>query len=81
MEMWERDSFRMYEDSKKQNKDKSIYFLLQRLCGVALIGATIACINLIQDGTIGIIAVPLGLYLLFTKNEILCLDDLRREDE
>ena len=79
MEMWERDAFRMYESNKQKNKGKSIYFLLQRLCGVALIGATIACTNLIQDGTIGIIAVPLGLYLVFTKNEILCLDDLRRE--
>lgn len=49
-----------------------IYYLKQKLCGLALV-----CIGVITplaldgDATASVLVIPLGLYLIFTKNKIM----------
>ena len=52
-------------------RDK-IYYLKQKLCG--LIFVIIGCITPIicdEDATVSLLIIPLGLYLIFTKNKIM----------
>ena len=52
-------------------RDK-IYYLKQKLCGVALVSIGVI-IPFILDGdaTVSLLFIPLGLYLIFTKNKIM----------
>ena len=49
-----------------------IYYLKQKLCGVALVSIGVI-IPFILDGdaTVSLLLIPLGLYLIFTKNKIM----------
>ena len=49
-----------------------IYYLKQKLCGFALvyIGVIIPFI-LDGDASVSLLLIPLGLYLIFTKNKIM----------
>lgn len=46
---------------------REIYFLKQKLVGVAFIAATALAVLLTKDATIAIFTVPIGLDLIFTK--------------
>ena len=52
-------------------RDK-IYYLKQKLCGVVLVSIGVI-IPFILDGdaTVSLLLIPLGLYLIFTKNKIM----------
>lgn len=57
---------------RKHNKTEIIYFIKQKLIGISLLVAgIIAPVILDGDGTISIIGVPLGLFLIFTKNKVM----------
>ena len=49
-----------------------IYYLKQKLCGVSLVSIGVI-IPFILDGdaTVSLLLIPLGLYLIFTKNKIM----------
>lgn len=67
MERLHRDKQR--ERSKQQRR---WYFLKQRLTGIFLLVFTILAVMLTGgDATIAIITVPLGLYLVFTKEMVI----------
>ena len=44
-----------------------LYFLIQKLIGVCLVGLSILAAVLLKEGTVGLIFAPWGLYLIFTK--------------
>lgn len=56
------------------NKKKrlAIYYLKQKLCGLVMLGIGIACPVLLDgDATFSLIAVPMGIGLLITKERIM----------
>ena len=46
------------------------YFLMQKMVGVLCIALTVLSAILIEDVTIGSLFVPLGLYLMFTREKV-----------
>ena len=62
----------LYRRKKTRNKEDKQYFIMQKLAGLtmALIGliSPIACDG---DGTFLLFALPIGIYLLLTKNKIM----------
>ena len=64
---------------ERRRRQRRQYFLKQRLTGIFLLLFTILAVMLTGgDATIAIITVPLGLYLVFTK-EMLLANDFYRE--
>lgn len=52
-------------------RDK-IYYLKQKLCGLALVFIGVIIPFLLDgDATVSLLLIPLGLYLIFTKNKIM----------
>lgn len=50
----------------------ALYFLKQRLSGFVMLLAGIVCPNLLDgDATFSLIAVPLGIFLLFTRQHVM----------
>lgn len=50
----------------------SLYFLKQKLSGFVMLAAGIACpILLDREATFSLFAVPLGIFLLFTKQRVM----------
>lgn len=62
----------LYRRKKTRNKENKQYFIMQKLSGLtmALIGliSPICCDG---DGTFLLIALPIGIYLLFTENKVM----------
>lgn len=54
------------------NKHKLLYFLKQKLCGLVLVGFGIL-IPFVLDGdaTVSVIIVPMGLFLVFTRQRVM----------
>ena len=64
---------------ERRRRQRRQYFLKQRLTGVFLLAFTVLAVMVTDgDATIAIITVPLGLYLVFTK-EMLLVNDFYRE--
>lgn len=64
---------RVREHRKQQieTREKFLYFLKQKLLGVATLALTVLSIWLLDgDATIGVIMFPLGLALIFSKKPI-----------
>ena len=55
-------------EQKEKRKEKMIFELQQRLCGLGLIIVSIFCTIITKDATIDIITIPLGFLLMFEKN-------------
>ena len=73
MERWRKDS------QKERRRQYRRTFLKQRLMGIAILAITMIAAKMLDgDATIALITVPLGLYLLFTK-EMLLVNDFYRE--
>ena len=54
------------------NMKERIYYLKQKLCGlIFVIIGVITPIILDGDATVSLLLIPLGLYLIFTKNKIM----------
>ena len=56
---------------RQAKREALLYYAKQKLLGVVAIGVSIASPLLIQDATISVIMLPLGLYLLFTKEKVI----------
>ena len=62
---------RIINAERKAKRESLLYYAKQKLLGVVAIGVSIASPLLIQDATISVIMLPLGLYLLFTKEKVI----------
>ena len=65
-----REAKRIINAERQAKKEALLYYAKQKLLGVVAIGVSIASPLLIQDATISVIMLPLGLYLLFTKEKV-----------
>lgn len=54
---------------------RQIYFLKQKLVGVAIIILAIVATLLVGEATIGIVGILLGLGLVFTESRVFMADD------
>ena len=59
------------EAEQKEKKEIFLYKAKQKLLGVVSIGISIASPLLLGDATISLIMLPLGAYLLFTKEKVI----------
>lgn len=50
---------------------KKRYFLKQKLSGLVMIAIGVISVMLLADATFAVIAVPLGLYLIVTKEKVM----------
>ena len=63
---------RIINAERKTKRESLLYKAKQKLLGVVAIGASIASPLLLDgDATISVIMLPLGLYLLFTKEKVI----------
>ena len=62
---------RIINAERQAKRESLLYYAKQKLLGVVAIGVSIASPLLIQDATISVIMLPLGLYLLFTKEKVI----------
>ena len=62
---------RIINAERQAKRESLLYKAKQKLLGVVAIGVSIASPLLIQDATISVIMLPLGLYLLFTKEKVI----------
>ena len=58
---------RIIETERQAKREEFLYKAKQKLLGVFAIGISIASPLLLEDVTASVIMLPLGLYLLFTK--------------
>ena len=66
-----REAKRIINAERQTKRESLLYKAKQKLLGVVAIGVSIASPLLIQDATISVIMLPLGLYLLFTKEKVI----------
>ena len=66
-----REAKRIINAERQAKREVLLYYAKQKLLGVVAIGVSIASPLLIQDATISVIMLPLGLYLLFTKEKVI----------
>lgn len=60
---------RIKRDRARRKKKRILkYYLKQKAIGLAVIILSILTATIIKDATLSVLAVPLGLYLIFTKN-------------
>ena len=65
------DAKRIIEAEQKEKRESLLYYAKQKFIGLLAIGVSIASPILLDgDATISIIMLPLGLYLLFTKEKV-----------
>lgn len=58
--------------ASNKKKKLAIYYLKQKLCGLAMIGVGIVCPMIDGDATVSIaIAFPVGFWLLLTKERVM----------
>ena len=63
--------FKRYESRRKKER---LYFIKQKLCGLSMLIIGIAIPILLDgDATVSLFAVPLGLYLIFTRNKVMTI--------
>ena len=67
---WEK----IHTQKARKRKEKRIYYIKQKLMGLAAVGIAIACPLLLDgDATASVIMLPLGIYLLFTKQKVIMI--------
>ena len=65
------ESKRIINEERKAKRESLLYKAKQKLLGVVAIAASIASPILLDgDATISIIMLPLGIYILFTKEKV-----------
>lgn len=70
----DQNTIRLYtlEEAEKIISTRRLYFLKQRVCGLLMILIGIICPILFDgDATFSLLAVPLGIYLLVTKQQVM----------
>ena len=66
-----KEARRIIEMERVEKREVFLHKTKQKLLGILAIGVSIASPLLLGDATISIIMLPLGLYVLFTKENIL----------
>lgn len=67
-----REAKRIINAERQAKREALLYYAKQKLLGVVAIGVSIASPLLLDgDATISVIMLPLGLYLLFTKEKVI----------
>ena len=65
------DAKRIIEAERQAKRENILYYAKQKMLGIFAIGISIASPLLLDgDATISVIMLPLGLYLLFTKEKV-----------
>lgn len=65
-----------YKERKAKERKEKLYYLKQRMLGLVMVGIGIAAPVLLSgDATTSLIAIPLGLALIFTRDKILLLKE------
>lgn len=60
------------ERRERVRRQRRWYFFKQKLTGMALLGLTVLTVPLLDgDATIAVLTVPMGLYLIFSKEMLL----------
>ena len=62
---------RIINAERQAKREALLYYAKQKLLGVVAIGVSIASPLLIQDATVSVIMLPLGIYMLFTKEKVI----------
>lgn len=61
-----------YRKQKAKKREVTLYYLKQKLSGFVLVVVSVLCpIVLDGDATASVFFLPLGLYLLFTKEKVM----------
>lgn len=64
---------RIINAETKQKKEKLLHKAKQKILGILAIGVSIASPLLIGDATVSLLFIPLGIYMLFTKEDVLTM--------
>ena len=59
------------ETERQEKREEFLYKAKQKLLGVVSIGISIASPLLLGDATISLIMLPLGIYMVFTKEKVI----------
>lgn len=63
---------RIERKRKAQHRETAIYYIKQKLIGLAAVGISVASPLLLDgDATISILMLPLGLFLMVTKEKVM----------
>lgn len=64
---WEK----IYNRKKSRKKAEAIYYIKQKLLGLAAVGLSVASPLLLDgDATISVLMLPLGIFLIVTKEKV-----------
>ena len=67
-----REAKRIINAERQAKRKALLYYAKQKLLGILAIGVSIASPLLLDgDATVSVIMLPLGLYLLFTKEKVI----------
>lgn len=67
-----REAKRIINAERQAKREALLYYAKQKLLGILAIGVSIASPLLLDgDATVSVIMLPLGLYLLFTKEKVI----------
>lgn len=62
---------RIERKRKAQRRETAIYYIKQKLMGLAAVGLSIASLLLLDgDATISVLMLPLGIFLMITKEKV-----------
>ena len=63
---------KIHNRKKSRKRAEAIYYIKQKLLGLAAVGVAIVCPLLLNgDATASVIMLPLGIYTLFTKEKVM----------
>ena len=66
------DAKRIIEAEQKEKRESLLYYAKQKFIGLLAIGISIVSPLLLDgDATISVIMLPLGIYMLFTKEKVI----------
>ena len=69
------DALKDMRERQREQKRRRQYFIIQKLHGIALLAITALALHILDgDATIALLTVPLGLYLIFSR-EMLIVND------
>ena len=54
----------------KEKRENQLYFMKQKIIGLALVGISIAIPFLLGDATVSLFTLPMGVYITFTKKKV-----------
>ncbi len=61
-----------YKERKARKREKALYYIKQKITGFVLVGISVLLPLLLDgDATVSVFFLPLGLYLIFTKEKVM----------